>query len=176
MLCIYTFRKMNVHVHEHWCLAKLFQLISLLPAHPAYKLALLSRKERGEISRYKQVVLEWEVVVFSKAFDPALTRSLWQVQFTAASPHNSSLCRDAEDDLITAALRSLSEEMKRKHSGNIVIHHFWCENTWWLHLIWFSLKISKTKWNGADQTGRRSHLIALHAHTPLPALNCPVPL
>lgn len=58
--------------------------------------------------------------------------------------------------------------MKRKHSGNIVIHHFWCENTWWHHLIWFFVQISQTKWNEADQTRRRSHLIALHTHTPLP--------
>lgn len=62
--------------------------------------------------------------------------------------------------------------MKRKHSGNIVIHHFWCENTWWLRLIWFLFQISKTKWNEADQTRRRTHLIALHTHTPLPALKC----
>lgn len=66
--------------------------------------------------------------------------------------------------------------MKRKHSGNIVIHHFWCENTWWLRLIWFFFQISKTKWNEADQTRWRSHLIALHTHTPLPAVNCPLRL
>ena len=61
--------------------------------------------------------------------------------------------------------------MKRKHSGNIVIHHHWCENTWWLRLIRFFFQISKTKWNGADQTRWRTHLIALHTHTPLPALD-----
>lgn len=38
--------------------------------------------------------------------------------------YNGSLCGDAADDLITAAFRSLCDEMKRRHSGNIVIHHF----------------------------------------------------
>lgn len=55
--------------------------------------------------------------------------------------------------------------MKKKHSGNTVTHHFWCENTWWLHLIWFLFQISTTKWNEADQTRWRSHLIALHTPT-----------
>lgn len=57
-----------------------------------------------------------------EAFDLALTRSHWQVQFMASSPTMAD-CEETGDDLITAALRYLRVGMKRRHSGNIVIHH-----------------------------------------------------
>lgn len=95
-------------------------------------------------------------------FDLALTRLLWQVQIMAAAPNNSSLCRDAGDDLITVALRSRSEEMKRKHCHPSLLM--------WKHMMaspyLISFQISKTKWNGADQMRRReSFNCVTHPHS-----------
>lgn len=83
---IYTFRKeyiwVTTHIHRvAWHSSLRLGLssdklssspssaeFSCLRTSPAHKLACLLRgfkKRRGEISRYKQVFLEWEVVVFS---------------------------------------------------------------------------------------------------------------